>query len=323
MPDRLRAALGLVFAAFAALLLTGCANCKLGAPGVPPRDAAEALQRINDNLSQVQGALQAKATVSFRFRDDSGARRQFLFHPGVIVFEAPRCLAFEIRSALGPVLARIGSDDERYWTYVDTDDRRKLWWGSWEALERGRAKPLLVPPDGLLDALMMGPLTIDPPPGPDLQLDLTQKNPRLLLISHDAHGEPYVRRELRLDRCPPYMPIEITDRSARGTVVMQAELGQYRGLTGMTDRAPFLPHKYDLRWWRDKTPSELRVDLQSIAYRESEVPFCRFPSAWRGEIEVLDDPNVPAVGDPDAGASFGAPLDDAEVSAHDLPQESF
>ncbi len=300
MPETRGAGQVLLLVGLAALLLTGCENCTLGAPGIPPRDAAEALGRINQNLTQVRGALQAKATVSFKFRDDSGASRQFLFHPAAIVFEAPRCLAFEIRSSLGPVLARIGSDDERYWTYVDTDDRRKLWWGSWEALERGRAKPLVVPPDLLLDALMMRPLSDGSEASSEATLDLSARHPRLLFWARSTVGEPYLRRELRLDRCPPYMPLEITDRDETGRVIMQATLGQYRGLAGQLRQAPWLPHKYDLRWWRGDAPSELRVDLQSLAYRESELPFCRFPSGWRGEIEVLDDPNVPAVEPADA-----------------------
>ena len=268
-------------------LVAGC-NGPRGIEAVPPRDAREAMQRINDNLARIEGALYCPARASFRFRDANGHDRRFLYHPATVVFERPRCLYYDIKSSIGGSVARIGSNDERYWLWIDTPETHKLWHGTWEALEEGRARPLAIPPSQLLDVLMMRPLSLQLPDGLKPLLETDGKQRRLLFIELDEGGWPHVRRELLLDPRPPYMPIEIIDRLGDGRVAMRAYLKGYKPVRGTGPDGPYTARRYAVYW--ETNEAEMRLDFRDVRYRTKELPFCEFPGAWEGEIELLDQP---------------------------------
>lgn len=265
--------------------VTGC----IGPPGIkptPPRDARQALERINDNLAKIDGALSCKALTSFRFRDSNGRDRRFIGHPATVIFEAPRCLYFDIKHSLGGSVARIGSNGERYWLWIDTPEARKLWYGSWDALEQDRARHMAIPPDQLLDALMMRPLPEELPGTLKPLLQIDGSDQRLLFVAPDDNGWPYTKRELVLDPRPPYMPLEIIERLADGRVAMHAYLKSYRPVRGCGKDGPYTPRRYVVYWEIDQ--AEMRLDFSDVRYRTKDIPFCNFPEAWEGEIESLD-----------------------------------
>ncbi len=149
LPSPLLAALPLL-----GMLIAGCnGGHGIGVRGkpVPPRDAHQAMERINANLEKIDGALYCPGLTSFRFRDANGRDRRFLWHDATVIFEAPRCLYFDIKHTLGGSVARIASNDEQYWLWIDTPETRKLWHGSWDVLEAGGARALAVPPRQLLE----------------------------------------------------------------------------------------------------------------------------------------------------------------------------
>jgi len=268
----------------AALLLT-LAGCNGPGPrGVAPRDAREAVERINANLEKIDGALYCPATTSFRFRDDHGHDRRFIGHRATVIFEEPRDLYFDVKHALGGSVARIASNDERYWFWIDTPDTRRLWHGSWARLE-GAAR-MAVPPRNLLDALMLRPLPaeLDGALRPLLRIDGDDQH--LLYVGLDRGGWPYVKREMRLDPKPPYMPLEIIDRSRTGEELMRAHLSKYRPVKGVGSAGPYTPRKYVVYWRGGET--EMRLDLSDASYRTNDLPFCEFPDQWDGEVEDLD-----------------------------------
>ena len=254
---------------------------------VPPRNADEAMQRINSNLKKIDGALSCPALVSFRFRDDQGKDRRFIGHKATVIFQSPRCLYFDIKHALGGSVARIGSNDERYWIWIDTPELRKLWHGTWAALETGGAKPIAIPPDRLLDALMMRPLPIWMDGALNPLLRVNGDDHRLLFIGLNQEGWPYVKRELKLDPKPPYQPLEMIDRDQDGRVLMHAYLSHYRLISDSGPDGPYTPRKYIVYWQADDT--EMRLDLSNVKYRSSDIPFCDFPEGWDGEIEMIDN----------------------------------
>jgi hypothetical protein len=215
---------------------------------VPPRDARQALERINTNLEKIEGALYCPGLASFRFRDAEGRDRRFIGHRATVIFESPRCLYFDIKHALGGSVARIGSNDERYWLWVDTPEERRLWHGSWDALESGGARRLAVPPNQLLDALMLRPLPIrlDGALKPLLRMD--GNDHRLLFIGLTEDGWTYAKRELVLDAKPPYMPLEIIDRGSAGQVLMHAYLKKYRPVKDTGRDGPWTARKYVVYW---------------------------------------------------------------------------
>ena len=291
--------------AAAALLAfsTGCPNggATPGVRPVPPRDAREALQRINDNLSRIDGALYCKARTSFRFRDRNGKDRRFIAHPATVIFEPPRCLYFDIKHALGGSVARIGSNDERYWLWIDTPEARKLWYGGWDDLQAGRARQMAIPPDQLLDALMMRPLPQELPGTSKPLLLKDGQTHRLLYAKCTGDDWPFVKREIRLDPRPPYMPLEIIDRLADGRVAMHAYLKKYEAVSGTGGGGPQIARRYVVYWEVDR--AEMRLDLSDVRYRTKETPFCEFPDMWQGEVESLDEPLTIEPSDEDRGSA--------------------
>lgn len=276
----------------AGLLLLSISGCCL--PGPAPRTAAEALDRIDANLSKIDGPLYAKALASVRFRDQTGQTRRMIGQPAVLLFQVPQCMLFEVRGTLGGVFANIGSNDQRYWLWIDTPEQKKLWWGTWGALAQGKARTVAMPPDKLLDALMLRPLANVPRSSAQLKVTPFEVSLRYPLAISARSG---VMREMKLDRCPPYMPLEITDRDGAGAVVMNATLGGYATLQ-RTD-GPSLPRRYVMEWPADD--AELRLDIESLRYRTQDTPFCDFPDGWQADSEVLDTPEAVSLAAPRVG----------------------
>jgi hypothetical protein len=268
------------------LVCLGC-NGTRGVEPRPPREAREALQRINENLAKIDGALYCKALTSFRFRDANGDDRRFIGHPATVIFESPRCLYFDIKHSLGGSVARIGSNDARYWLWVDTPETRKLWHGSWEARVQGRARRLAVPPDQLLDALMMRPLPESLPGGVEPLLVFDGRNRRLMFLELDEAGWPYATRELLLDRRPPHLPVEIIDRLRDGRVVMHAHLKGYKPVQGTGPEGPYTPRNYVVYWELDQ--AEMRLDFSDVRYRTKDTPYYKFQEHWKAEVESIEE----------------------------------
>jgi hypothetical protein len=269
---------------------------------IPPRDARQALERINANLEKIDGALYCPGLTSFRFRDASGGDRRFIGHKATLIFEAPRALYFDIKHSLGGSVARIASNDEQYWLWIDTPETRKLWHGHWDVLAAGGARSLAVPPGQLLDALMLRPLPtwLDGALKPLLRIDGSDQ--RLLFIGLDQDGWTYVKRELLLDPQPPYMPREITDRNSAGQVVMHAYLRKYRPVRDTGPDGPWTARSYVVYWELDR--SEMRLDLSDVRYRTKDTPFCDFPDSWDGDVESLDEaPTGDLAGQPSESVS--------------------
>jgi hypothetical protein len=270
-------------------LLSGCC-------GPAPRDAAEAMRRIEDNYAKIERPLYAKpALVSFRFRDMDGRDRRFIGQPAALIFQPPRSLYFDIQNSLAGSVARIGTNNERYWIWADVPDLRKLWWGTWRALAEGRARSMAVPPAQLLDALMLRPLPGRLASGQRPVLQVSGNNAKLLFFRPGEDGWPFPEREVRLDPCAPFLPLEIIDRRADGAVVMRATLGGYARIDGAGPDGPYTPRRYVVLW--ETHNAELRLDLLGVKFRMTDEPFDEFPEEWQGDADPLDAPpqsNTPA-----------------------------
>ena len=279
-------------AAMLALLLVGCA-----APQIRYATAEQTrtvVSEILDNARRLRGTLYGKpALVSFRFRDERGRDRRFIGHPALLLFRPPRCFLLEVRSALGPVVARIGSNDQRYWAWVDAGDTRKLWWGTWQALESGRGRDFYIPPDDLLDVLLLrraaALFQLDAHDRPRLGplLEYRGRVPWLIVQRLGDDALPAVRRVMQLRTRAPHLPVRLIDYTADGRVWMDATLGGYARLEGVPD-GPWIARRFVIRW--PQRQAEMRLDLHRVRLRRSDVPFCRFPARFHGEIEVLDEP---------------------------------
>lgn len=281
------------------VLLTGCPDG--GATRhFTPRDARISLERINSNLSQLNRPVYAKPVqVSARFRDDHGKRQAFISQPARILFAPPQCLRFDIEHSLGGKVAEIGSNEDRYWIWVEPETNT-LWWGTWDALRAGAADRLIVPPDQLLSALLFQPIPTSLRDGPPPMMTSTGFGRSLEFYLLDKRGWPYVAREIRL-RGGDGLPATIIDYDADGQVVMQANLSNYAPLDGTGSRGPQTPRKYQLRW--PPQDAELTINIDRMQFFDREVP-CDFPVQWRGRVVALDygSPAMPTFAEPEPPA---------------------
>ena len=70
----------------------------------------------------------------------------------------PRRLRFDIKHTLAGSVARVGSNNERYWLWIEPEVST-MWWGEWRYVDQGRGGGSLpLRPNQVLDALMMRPL---------------------------------------------------------------------------------------------------------------------------------------------------------------------
>lgn len=276
----LRRACRHVMSAALLLLLGGC--CVL------PRDRAEALSRVNDNLARIDQPLYYSAWVSCKFRDADNKLRRLPAQDATLIFCAPQRLILDIKQSLAGIVAQFGCNDEHYWLWIEPEIR-KLWIGRWDRLGDAATGKLALPPNDLLDALLLRPLPETSPSGAPPELRKRGLHYWLIYARRSAAGQPLGTREVRLSLCAPYQPREIIDRLPDGRTLMHAKLSWHRrvGRDG-----PYTARKYVVRW--PLNDAELRLDVLRARFRPDldDVidDITESPLYWQGEIEDLDAP---------------------------------
>lgn len=273
-------------------LLTGLLVALTGCPppaGLAPTSRREALERVNSNLETIREPLQYSAYVSFRFRDDDEKERSFVGHEARLIYQPPQSLLFDVLSLAGTV-ARFGSDTDHYWVWIDAPDLRKLWWGKWQRVRLGSDQKLPIPPNELFDALLLRPLPESLEGGQLPLLRVAGDDHRLIFVRLGTGGQPIGMREIRLDPRPPYMPMEIIDRSPEGHVDMHAELSGYQRIGS---DGPYTPRRYVVKWPSSDGDlrAEMRLDIITAKFRPP-LPAEQFqlPTPWQGQVEEIDTP---------------------------------
>jgi hypothetical protein len=264
------------------VLIAGC----VPPPGAPPKSRREALERVNSNLAKIRDPLQYSALVSFSFRDAQGKQHAFNMNEARLIYQPPQALLFDVRSLAGTV-AQFGSNDSQYWVWVDVPDLRKLWWGSWHRVTAGAEQKLPVPPNELLDALMLRPLPESLEGGQLPLLRIAGDDQRLIFVRLGGGGQPIGWREIQLNPRPPHQPLEVVDRTPDGAVVMQAQLMNYERIG---PDGPLTPRRYIVAW--PLNDAEMRLDILGARFRP-DLPreVFDFPANWQGESEEVDARN--------------------------------
>jgi hypothetical protein len=274
---------GIVLIALLALV-TGCPDLRKPIIAPPFNDRATALRYVNENLGRINAPLRASAWVSFKFQDEQGKSHSFSMQEARLDFMPSQSFLFDVRSLAGTV-AQFGSNDERYWFWVDIGDVQKMWWGSWERLRASSERRMPVPPNELLDALMLRPLpeTLEGGLLPVMQRDGQN---RLVFVRLGPGRQPMGWREIYLDARERFLPGQVIDRTADGEVVMDAQMSRYQ----QVDRnGPWVPHRYIVRWPRHD--AQMNLDLRGVQFtlKLPEDAF-DFP-AWNKAIEQIDPPS--------------------------------
>jgi hypothetical protein len=256
------------------VLLTGCPPPH--PPGVAPRSEQQPLARVNDNLSQIGAPVRYSGFASFSFRDAEGKQRGFRWQEAVLIFRKAHDLRFDIRSPTG-TLAQFGSNDERFWLWVEPE-AHKLWWGRWR--NPGVTSRLPLPANDLIDSLMLRPLPTTQANGSQPALRHTGQDYYLVYERPDGGA-----REIQLDCRPPYQPVEIVDRLPDNRIQMRSTLSNYRRIGA---DGPYTPHRYVICWPIDD--AEMRLDVRRAVFRPELPPEAfAFPAGWQGEVEDLDE----------------------------------
>jgi hypothetical protein len=248
----------------------------------PPADRFVAIDRVNDNLEQVDQTLYCSGLASFRFRDAESKTRRVPLRDARLFWRTPDRLRFDVKSNAG-VIAQLGSQEVYYWMWIEPEIN-KLWIGSWEKANHPDTRRLAIPPDQLVTALMLGPIPPSLEGGELPKLKVKCNDHRLVFTRRTPDGTLIGTREIRVQERAPFQPIEIIDRAADGTVLMEAELSNYRRVG---DDGPWTARKYIIEWPQDG--AKLRLDIHRAKFR-SDLPDDIFdpPLEWQGEIELLD-----------------------------------
>ncbi len=213
------------------------------------------------NLAQLsQAPVVAKGTVYFRYVDADGGSHSY-YERATLLFYPPRSLRFDITSTLAGSVARVGSNDELFWMWVEAGVGT-MWWGQWANIGRIDRRRLPLSPDQLLEALMLNPLPTRLPDGIPPLLQVRGEDHRLVYQVLDSADWPAVVQELSVDPQPPHQVVEVLMRDAAGAVVMRAELSDYRRVG---DDGPYAAHKYRVLWPQNQ--AELRLDFGSVEFR--------------------------------------------------------
>ncbi len=280
--------------ALAALLVfvSGCPP-----QGVAPASRREALLRVNENLGRLDQPVQCSALVSFKFVDSEGKARSFLGHEARLLFAAPQSLVFDVRSLVGTV-AQFGSNDTRYWVWIEPEVK-KLWWGEWRRSREDMLEKLPIPPNELLDALMLRPLPESLEGGLLPVLRKVEDDYRLLFVRLGIDRQPSGLREIQLDPRPPYQPLEIVDWLPDGQIAMHALLRDYQRIG---PDGPFTPRRYEVYWPRNK--AEMRLDiLRAVLRPDLPADVFEFPAGWQGASEQIDATAADAASGSGGGAT--------------------
>ncbi len=260
------------------LLGCGCNRCEFNT--TPPADTREALARVNDNLMRLaRQPTQYRGTVGVTFRDEGGKRRSFPNSGATLNFRAPQCLRFSVKGLTGTV-AEFGSNDERYWIWIEPEIRT-LWWGTWAASD-GTPSTIPIPPELMLEALLLRPI---PTVGVGGRPVLRRDGGRYSLVYWTAGGSSGARmREYVLDPKSGFFPKEIIDRAQDGRILMRAKLSNYRPVG---KGGPCTPRRYDVRW--PENDARMTFRIRAAEFRP-DLPewICEYPERWSGRVERID-----------------------------------
>lgn len=250
----------------ALVLLTGCPPRPRPEPLAPPAPPAllpvdEAAAAVNGNIAGITRSLASgRIGVDAVFHDEDGRPHQYRDLRGVLRFFPPHYLYLEVGAAVEPNAVQVGSNDRLFWVALKPK-RNDLWWGLWSDLRPGEDFELPLAPDMVLAAMGLSRL---PGPGEGLRGPVPrvdeQGNYRLLYLASSG-GALWIQREYRLDRFPPYLPLEVTFRMPDGTVRMISSLDRYEPVG---DSSVYVARQVRMYWPR--TDDTLSMQIRAIRF---------------------------------------------------------
>lgn len=247
-------------ALLACVVLAGCVGPRPPVEMLPPpplRSLAASVATVNANATAITQTLAGGGINNVHaVIHDEGERRTYDLN-GSLRYLPPRHFALSFGHTLDASVMRVGSNDEKFWAWVEVK-QKKLWWGFWEDLDPAETARMQLAPDMIVAALGLAPLPDEDSGlvGPIAQTD-DDRYYKLSYLVNEPGSPGRIQREYWLDRYPPFLPRVVIFRDADGTVRMQSNLDDYRQVG---DSAVYAPRQVRMVW--PKTDDSLRMALR-------------------------------------------------------------
>lgn len=250
------------------VFLVGCPTHKPIEPMPAPITLYEAIQNYNNNVAAI-AAFQAKInTWEAQFPDPNDQDKthhhkarggRIRYRPGADQ-DSPASLYLTISDiGVGEVLT-IGSNENEYWMYRRARDGYVGRWGKYANIDKPCAKKIPLHPQGLLDAIGLRMLPVDPAVSPYPVYKVT---PTQYIIEYVIMTERGVllRREILIDR-RSNLPVSSNTYDQRGQVIMTSTMDDYHPLGDA-----MLPGSVHISW--PQTNSFFAIELRTFKIKNT------------------------------------------------------
>jgi hypothetical protein len=257
-----------VLLAMAALGLGGCAALNRGSLASKPRpigqrtlDVDQFVAEHNRNAELIQ-SLEAKPTVAVK-------GRMMAQVDGRLGMVRPRDFSLQL-SAQGQTKANIGSNDEEFWFWVQSDDDRSIYWCKYDDLESS-ALAVTYQPDWIVDSLGLRPITPEEADAIKVQTTDDPKLSALVFPPSTSRGQAYRRMMIVSNYTRRVKEHRICALDAKDTVLAQATISGYKDFDiGKSESGAFqscyLPEGLRLEWKREQLT--LDVALKQVVVNQ-------------------------------------------------------
>jgi hypothetical protein len=274
-----------VLLAMAALGLGGCVALNRGTLAPKSRPAADRTLDVdqfvaehNRNAELIQ-SLEARPTIAVR------SRAMTVQADGKLGMLRPQSFKLEV-THLGQKKADIGSNDEEFWFWVQSDEDRSIYWCNYNDLESS-ALSVTYQPDWIMEALGLKP--INPEEADSIRVQRTD-NPNLSALVFPpakGRGESYQRMMIVSNYTRRVKEYRICATGHLDTFLAHAVIPGYKDFDlekseSGAFQSCYLPESLRLEWKRDQLT--LDVALKDVVVNQ-------FDRSWAASLFV--EPAMP------------------------------
>jgi hypothetical protein len=257
-----------VLLAMAALGFAGCAALNRGSLATKPRPVGERtldvdafVREHNRNADLVQ-SLQAKPTIAVKGK---------LMHAqadGRLGMVRPGNFKLEVSGPTGQTQANIGSNDEEFWFWVQSNDDRSIYWCKYDDLESS-ALAVTYQPDWIIGALGLKPIT--PEEAAAIRVEKTDDPNCSAVIFPPARsqGESYLRMMIVSNYTRRIKEHRLCAPDRGRTILAQAFIAGYKEYElekseSGAFRSCYLPENLRLEWKKDQLTLDVALKDVSV-----------------------------------------------------------
>lgn len=237
------------------VLMGVCGACQT--PPMPrirqvPLPARVAVGIYHENVERISGTLRAVGSVDGRFSEPDGGSRSFHLD-ATLFFLDPNYVRLDLKK-LGSRQLLFGSNDVDFWIYSQRDDD---YFCGRQGQDAALPANISIRPDQLADALGLSRKTIGAANESSVRVHrIVDDYQQILFMGLGEDGQPFIEREVWLDRYTPNLAGRIIFRDDEGQVELESVLTSYRELS---PGGPWLPMSISLSWPKSDSHMRLRV----------------------------------------------------------------